>query len=496
MYKLRYYQQEAINKILECKNDGVVVLPTGSGKTVIFTELVKQNASLKFLILTDRRILIDQTSKYLKDCLNYRLETRQKLGLKDNDTLKNFLKRFDFILIDEAHGVNHEGGTYQRITELRNDKTKIVGFTATPYRLDNGAIYGKDKIFKEVIYNVPFNELEKQGFLVPLDYHVNKAFTETIARIRESKGLDNRFNQEASKPIFLQAVADVILENSLKQTIIYATCIKHGELILNILRESRLRADIVHSKQKNTSQVKIDMLKNGEIDYLVNVNILTTGFDFPALSSIIIARPTESKSLYIQMLGRATRICEGKSKGVVYDLVNNFERFGGIDDGATPIHFTPKNMEEELGVIREKEEREKREKKELEETRRVELKTISSGLQYGVGSLVGVKDGVSSSGNPMWTLDFLIGGKVSKKFIVKTFPARYYGEKMFKTLGFEAFKMGNDDLKRFTDLFLHKDFELTFKQGKFINDIEIIKLLKTEGKPDIKKQLEELEHFW
>ena len=362
--KLRQYQQEAIDAILLTTEHGVIKLPTGSGKTVIFTELIHQNENKNFLILTDRRILIEQTLKYLKTD-NFKLFTRQKLGLKPIETLKEILAQFDYLLIDEAHGVNSQQGTYKTIFDNIDPKSLVIGFTATPYRLDNGKIYGLDKLFKRIIYEMSYYDLKDMDYLVELKYFTSKRLGNYFKKIRQTKGLDSKFEKETIKGVHISAIKELIVKYDVQKAVIYCISIKHAILIKDLLKEN---CELYHSKMSEKElDSAMNWFRNTEKGYLLNINMLTTGFDYPALENIIVARPTQSRSLWNQMLGRLTRISEGKTHGTVYDMVGNGISHGAIDFRKNEVVYEKKVIldEDEQIIKKEEEEKEKTIRKEL-----------------------------------------------------------------------------------------------------------------------------------
>lgn len=353
--KLRTYQQEAIEAIINTDVNGIIKLPTGSGKTVIFTELIHQNLNKKFLILTDRKILINQIKNYLKTN-NYELITRQKIQNFDVKQLKLFLFDFNFILIDEAHGVNYEQGGYNYVASNTPTHTKIIGFTATPFRLKGSStevIYGKNKIFKKIIYEKSYNQLVDTGYLSPIKYIVNKdnydsLQHDTIGR----RGSDTSiYNDSMCKGFRVYNVLETINLYKINKAIIYCISIEHANLLKTVLENNNLQCLMYHSKLTDDElETNLKIFKNMSNGFIINVNMLTTGFDYPALEVAICARPTISSGLWYQILGRLTRTYDNKKYGVVYDIVGNYFKHGKLDEH-NGISFKPNTVKKDVVII-------------------------------------------------------------------------------------------------------------------------------------------------
>lgn len=276
--------------------------------------------------------------------------------------------RINLILIDECHLVSPKDTTsYQKfIRELKlvNPSLKVIGFSATPYRLGQGLIT-EGGLFTDICYDISkmerFNALISEGYLAPVfpkrvdaeldtsnvpvqgGEFVNKALQETVDR--------ESITREALKEV-------VTLAENRKHWLIFATGIDHAEHIAHMLqKEMGISAAPVHSKIPDKVRTqRLTQFKNGEIKAITNNNVLTTGFDFPEIDLIVILRPTKSTSLHVQMIGRGTRpvyapgfdlettegrlaaIAAGeKPKGcLVLDFAGNTRTLGPINDPVLP----------------------------------------------------------------------------------------------------------------------------------------------------------------
>jgi superfamily II DNA or RNA helicase len=324
--ELRDYQKEVVQLALTNQNKtALYVLPTGAGKTVIFTAIIKKllEENKKILVLAHRRILIEQIHRYNEGNHNLQVATKQ-----------GYVNKLDFapdyIIIDEAHNVDYEKGQYKAILEAHNNAV-VVGFTATPIRMNNGLIYGKDKFFKSVDYFKKPEDLINAGYLVPYKVIVPSEF-------KDKESLKNNFTlEEASlimqKNYLLDLVVDSYKKFARKKTLVFATDIKHSELLLEYFVDQGIFAKIIHSKQrKDEIDYTLKQFKESKIDCLINVDMLTEGFDEPAVDTVILARPTKSIALHRQIIGRGLRLWQNKKDCLVVDLVSNFYRNGDINE--------------------------------------------------------------------------------------------------------------------------------------------------------------------
>jgi superfamily II DNA or RNA helicase len=325
---LRDYQQEVINLILESnQKTQLYVLPTGAGKTVIFSKLteilLKQNK--KVLILAHRNILIEQIKKYNGLSSNLMVETKQSYSNRLNFNA-------DYVIIDEAHNIgNSENSQYKKIIDKHKDSV-IIGFTATPTRLDNGLIYGTDKLFKKVDFQVKPIDLINQGYLVPYKTLIPFNFIDKEHGFKKNLS-ENKIEEIMTKKMLIDAVTDSYVRFSRKKTLIFATSIKHSEILQEELFKKGIFSKTIHSNlHKENIKTILRDFSSQYLNCLINVNMLTEGFDEPQVDTLILARPTTSISLHRQIIGRGLRLFENKEDCLIVDLVGNFNRLGDIND--------------------------------------------------------------------------------------------------------------------------------------------------------------------
>lgn len=358
MYTLRPYQTDSVKAVIhyfrQHATPAVIVLPTGAGKSLVIAELARL-AKGRVLVLAHVKELVEQNhAKYegygLKGAIFSaglgRKETDQQVVFASVQSvvrnLDAFKNQFSLLVIDECHRVPDEkSSSYQKvITHLLelNAGMKVLGLTATPYRLGMGWIYQyhtrglvrseEPRFFRDCIFELPIRYLLDEGFLTParlidapvLSYDFSQLKPANTGRYKES---DLDLVIEQSKRATPQIVAQIIQLAADKQGVmVFAATVRHAQEILSLLPESE--SDIVigdtPSPERDTI---IQRFKQRELKFLVNVSVLTTGFDAPHVDLIAILRPTESVSLYQQIVGRGLRLSPGKTECLVLDYAGN-----------------------------------------------------------------------------------------------------------------------------------------------------------------------------
>jgi len=326
---IRDYQKEAIesaNKYTsEVKNGrGVIVLPTGAGKSIISKEITLKYGDT--LILVPNKILVDQNaSKYnfeVEKWYSSKKTKKSHVVISTFQSLKTRIgnRKFDRVIVDEAHGIS-KTTVCGRILDSMD--CEIIGLTATPYRNDTGLIYGEDErcFFDKCVYQVSRLSLVRKGYLSKRNFvDVKHSITTEGVEIKNGEFIDRQLLEKTNDESLRIASLHSDLENCLvfcinKQHAINVQKVMPDSLIIDCDTGKKIRDDTVRK------------LKNGEIKQVINIQTLTTGFDYPNLRNILILRPTNSKVLYEQILGRGDRIHDGKEFCNIYDYTDNFERF-------------------------------------------------------------------------------------------------------------------------------------------------------------------------
>lgn len=356
--QLRDYQQQAVHAVVQyfrrMTAPAVVVLPTGAGKSLVIAELARL-AKGNVLVLAHVKELVEQNHQKYQ---HYGLEGcifAAGLGRKETDgqvifasvqsvqrNLEQFHQPISLLVIDECHRVPDDSdSSYRQVIahlQTQNPKLKVLGLTATPYRLGEGLIYqyhylgraGADttRFFHWCIFELPIQLLLQRGYLTPahkLDCAVLSYDFSGLAPMKNGqyKEQDLDLIIDKAKRVTPQIIRQVIDFSHDKQGVmIFAATTRHAEEILSYLPENQ--AAMVLSATTNQQRAEIiARFKARELKYLVNVAVLTTGFDAPHVDVIAILRPTESVSLYQQIVGRGLRLASGKTECLVLDYAGN-----------------------------------------------------------------------------------------------------------------------------------------------------------------------------
>ncbi|MFN3453807.1 MAG: DEAD/DEAH box helicase family protein [Pseudobdellovibrio sp.] len=355
MYKLRDYQQQAVQNVIKyfqkTRDPAMIVLPTGAGKSLVIAELARI-AQGRVLILAHVKELVEQNhEKYT----SYGLEAgifSASLGKKDHTQKAifgsvqsiaraddDFFNNFSLLIIDECHRVAEEGSTqYQEVIKkllARNPRLCILGLTATPYRLGLGWIYqystlgelktDKPRFFKQCVYELPLSYMIKNKYLTPpvkIDIPVTcYDFSDLKTKNGHYSNADIEDilkNQKRLTPLIIKNIIDITEKFDRKGVMIFSSTVKHAEEIMTYLPSGEAKIVLGDTDIQDREAIVNDF-KNKKFRYLVNVSVLTTGFDAPHVDVIAILRPTESNSLYQQIIGRGLRLSADKKDCYVLD---------------------------------------------------------------------------------------------------------------------------------------------------------------------------------
>lgn len=357
-FTLRPYQQEAVSSAIRYfrqeTRPGVIVLPTGAGKSLVIAELARL-ARGRVLVLAHVRELVAQNHGKFQalgekaDIFSAGLAQKQShekvvFGSVQSVArhLDQFNDNFSLLIIDECHRLSAaEDSQYQKIIEFlrqRNPGLKLLGLTATPFRLGKGWIYHQhyhgmvrgeaDALFYRCIYELPLRYMIKHGYLVAperldmpvVGYDFSKLTINSQGLFPES-ALNNSVSQQRRiTPIIIKEI--LYYAKARRGVMIFAATVKHAEEILGLLpgEQSALISGETESPKRNAA---IEAFKQQKLKFLVNVSVLTTGFDAPHVDLIAILRPTESVSLYQQIVGRGLRLAPEKKNCLILDYAGN-----------------------------------------------------------------------------------------------------------------------------------------------------------------------------
>jgi DNA repair protein RadD len=357
--QLRDYQQEAVAATIDhfrrSNDPAVIVLPTGAGKSLVIAELARL-ARRRILVLAHVKELVEQNhSKYLAYGLDASIFAAG-LNRKENHTqvvfgsvqsvarnLDQFADEFSLVIIDECHRVSlDENSEYQTIlASLRqyNPELKVLGLTATPYRLDSGWIYQQhlpDKhqqtqdvtAFSCCIYELPLRYMIDNDFLTPIEWLDAPVAFYDFEQLRP--GPQGSFREEDVNRVLKSAkratarITQQIIEQALERqgVMIFAASVAHAKEIISYLPPES-SAIITGAMNQRARDSVVQAFKKQQIKFLVNVSVLTTGFDAPHVDLIAVLRPTESVGLYQQIIGRGLRLSPDKQNCLVLEYAGN-----------------------------------------------------------------------------------------------------------------------------------------------------------------------------
>ncbi len=358
--QLRPYQQEA-RAAVESEWDAgnqrtLLVLPTGCGKTIVFAKISEDRVRQgdRVLILAHRGELLDQaadkiktatglicsTEKAEQSCLDsgsmwYRITVGSVQSLMRESRLSRFdPDYFNTIIIDEAHHAVSD--SYQRVLQ-HFDSARVLGVTATP---DRGDMRELGNVFDTLAYEYTLPKAIKEGYLCPI-----KALTIPLNLDLSGVGIQSGDFKPgdldcALDPYLRQIAKEMQKYCSDRKTVVFLPLIKTSQKFRDILNEHGFRAAEVNGNSEDRAEVLADF-DAGRYNVLCNSMLLTEGWDCPSVDCVIVLRPTKVRSLYCQMVGRGTRLCEGKDHLLLLDFLWHTERH----ELCRPAHLICDNAE-------------------------------------------------------------------------------------------------------------------------------------------------------
>jgi len=382
MLNLRPYQEAAIAAIYDyfARKAGhpLVVIPTAGGKSIVLAAFVQsvlqQWPDQRILIVTHVRELIAQNHAEMLGLWPDAPAGIYSAGLGKREIGARILfagiqsihrraydvQQCDLVLIDEAHLIPRASDTmYRRFLDTLsriNPHLKVIGFTATPYRLDSGMLHhGDGRLFTDIAYEVSIRDLIAAGYLCPL---VSKA-TEAKLDVsgvgsRGGEFIASQLQAAVDRGPITHAAIDEIIAHGMDRRSWLAFCsgVEHARHVAAALGERGISCATIFGDTPAAERDRIiASFKRGQIRALASMGVLTTGFNAPAVDLIAMLRPTKSPGLYVQMAGRGTRLAPGKENCLVLDFAGNVARHGPIDavrpqapgegEGAPPTKICP-----------------------------------------------------------------------------------------------------------------------------------------------------------
>lgn len=356
-FELRPYQSESINISVDflkgdSKSNALVILPTGSGKSVVIAKILEPLEGRTIVLQPSKEILEQNYQKYL----NYgkasiysasagekRIEKVTFCTIGSIINKKHLFRGLKNILIDECHLVNSEAGMYNDFIKAFPD-AKVLGLTATPYRLETISTGPQltfltrsiPRIFESVLYYVQNDVLFDAGYLAKLEYFNFDVIDRSKLEVNSS-GTDftqnslRRYYKSIDMPSRIVRTAITILGKR-SNLLIFCSLIEEAVAVKKRIPGSEI---LTGETKKEERERILSQFKNGTIKCLINVGVLTTGFDYPGLEAVLMARSTMSLSLYYQIVGRVMRIFtypDGTKKtGWFVDMGGNINFFGKIE---------------------------------------------------------------------------------------------------------------------------------------------------------------------
>lgn len=379
MKQLRLYQREAIDAVIQYweqkSGNPIVCIPTGGGKALVIAkfieEAIAQYPNTRFMMLTHVKELLEQNYLELLNewreapvglysaGLNKRQQDKPIIigGIQSVYKKANIFNWRDIVIIDECHLLGEkDDGMYRRfITDLKkvNSKLKVLGFTATPYRLKQGLLTDGDKaLFDDIVYDVPISYLIKKGYLCKLvsKPSKNQADLTNVSIVNGDFNLGQMESAFDNTDLINRMLDEVYnLASNRNKRLFFASGIKHAYHICDLIKARGKDCAVIHGDMPDEERRQVlHRFKTNQLRDLVNYGVLTTGYNDPSLDCIVLARGTKSIGLYVQILGRGTRTYEGKENCLVLDYGGNIERHGPIDQ----IKIKPKKTPDGKGEVK------------------------------------------------------------------------------------------------------------------------------------------------
>jgi len=342
MLQLRPYQQEALDSVVSFSEKGIVrqlvVLPTGAGKTVIFSHLPQfKQKSLPMLVLAHREELLHQAKEKISwsnPDLTVEIEQGENhaghvdvvvasvptLGRAQSTRIQKYPPDyFNSIVIDEAH--HAAAPTYRRILDYFNPSF-LLGVTATPQRSDSVRL---TDVFQEIVYYKTIQDLIQDGYLSPLVGYRIKTDTD-ISGVETNDGDYNQSQLEdvidnPQRNATIVAAYNDLVPNA--KALVFAAGVRHAQNLALSFGQAHIANEVILGVSSTDDRRDIlARFASGETRVLINVGVLTEGFDEPSVEAILLARPTRSTLLYTQIVGRGTRLYEGKPHCTILDFAD------------------------------------------------------------------------------------------------------------------------------------------------------------------------------
>lgn len=371
---LRPYQRQALEKIkwgLTLEGNDVVQIPTGGGKSIVIAELanylnqdililqpsveiLEQNKAKLLQYVPEEEIGVYSASVGEKEIRKYTFATIGSVY-----KIPQAFQHFKIVLLDELHLLNPKATSGMFTKFLKGvGNPKVIGFTATPYRIfptyfkgenprtGEYGLYqsnsikvvtrvldkkGGDKFWDRILYSIDAGDLIAQGYLCPLTYVDKTTITQELVPLNKGR---TDFDMDAYDRMVAKMDQDIVsliseVKNKHKSILVFCNSIQQAKRMQEYFPEDS--CEVSSQTKSKEREAIIEAFKNGRVKIVFNVGVLTTGFDMPRLDSIVLLRPTRSVALYYQMLGRGTRIAPDKTTCTIYDWSDTVKKIGRLE---------------------------------------------------------------------------------------------------------------------------------------------------------------------
>lgn len=348
--QLRPYQTKSISALWKFFRENprgapLISAPTGSGKSYIIAticqQIIEQRPHYRIIVATHVKELVEQNAAELQ-----RLLPTEPVGIYSAGLGQKRIRRITFagiqsvwkanvdcnlLIIDEAHRLSSSPSSmYQKFIRRLGPNVKIVGLTATPYRMDRGSLVGD--IFTDIAYDIGVRELITDGYLSPL---ISQAHEGVDLKGVKKVGGDYVLSEleEKFSPLVKHHCEEIIKHGANRKSwLVFCSGVKHARDVADCLQTMGISATHVSGDLFSMDRDRrIEDFKSGNIRALTNCDILTTGFNHPPVDLLVLLRSTQSTGLFVQMLGRGMRTSAGKDNCLVLDYGSNLDLHGPID---------------------------------------------------------------------------------------------------------------------------------------------------------------------
>jgi DNA repair protein RadD len=380
--QLRPYQQAAVDAVyhhLRTRDDNPCVsIPTAGGKSIVMAQMAKDAVERwggRVVILAHVKELLEQTADKVKRLCRDLVVGVYSAGLKRRDTeepviiagIQSVYQRacdlgpFDLVIVDEAHMIPPDGeGMYRTFladAKVVNPRLRVIGLTATPFRMRTGTICTPDGILNHICYEIGVRDLIDQGYLCPLVSKTSRTELDVSKlHVRAGEFIAGETEALMDTTERIDAACAEIMRHTRDRSSVLVFCsgVKHGRHLAQKLRSLGAEVETVFGETLDFVRDEVlDRFRQGDLKYVVNMDVLTTGFDAPNIDCVALLRPTLSPGLYYQMVGRGFRLAEGKENCLILDFGGNILRHGPVDRLSIPGSRNGKDRKAPLKICPE-----------------------------------------------------------------------------------------------------------------------------------------------